>query len=256
MSKTAFKNPERIQLSLISKYEKQVLLWIAKKLPAAVHPDHLTILGLTGMIIAGAGYVLARWNLFALLLAVVGLAINWFGDSLDGTVARVRNRGRPRYGFYVDHIIDAFGILVLFSGLGFSGMMDPWIAAGLLIAYYLLSIEIYLATVSLGKFRLSFGIFGPTELRILLAIGTVSLFFRPNIPFIGNNFRLFDVGGVIGIVALICMALFSAIKNSYQLYQEESTDKKLQESEDESKTSTAANQLIHHPPEQRQFPVP
>ncbi|MCI0414640.1 CDP-alcohol phosphatidyltransferase family protein [bacterium] len=216
-----FNNPERIQLSVLSNLEKRTLLWLAQRMPRKVNSDHLTTLGFLGMLLAGITYWMAGWNNYALFLVILFLAVNWFGDSLDGTLARVRNQQRPRYGFYVDHVIDAFGILFLVAGLALSGYMSLWVAAGFLIAYYLLSNEIALATVSLGKFRLSFGLFGPTELRILLASGNIVLFFHPVIHLFGQQFKLFDVGGVIGIAALLLIVLHSAIKNTLTLYREE-----------------------------------
>ncbi len=222
MPQTAiFKSPERIHQSLTSQFEKFCIIRSAQRMPEWVNSDHLTVLGFVGMILAGVSYWLSRWNSFFLLVAIFWLAVNWFGDSLDGTLARVRKRQRPRYGFYVDHVIDAFGILCLLGGLALSGYMSAWIAAGLLIVYYLLSIEIALATVSLGKFRLSFGYLGPTELRILLSIGNVALLLRPMVHLFGNDYKLFDVGGVIAIAGLMGVVLFSAIKNTRTLYREE-----------------------------------
>lgn len=194
---------------------------MAPRMPSWIHSDHLTILGFAGMILAGLSYWASNAHPYLLLLVNVWLAANWFGDSLDGTLARVRNRQRPRYGFYVDHVIDAFGILFLLTGMALSGYMSPWVATGLLIVYYLLSIEIALATVSFGKFRLSYGSLGPTELRILLAIGNVVLLFRPEVHLLGRAFKLFDVGGVIAIAGLLVVVFISAIKNTITLYNEE-----------------------------------
>jgi phosphatidylglycerophosphate synthase len=190
-------------------------------MPSWIHSDHLTILGGLAMLMTGLSYWAASLHPYYLLTANFWLAWNWFGDSLDGSLARYRNRQRPRYGFYVDHVIDALGILCLFGGIALSGFMSAWIAAGLLIAYYLLTIEIALATVSFGKFRLSFGFFGPTELRILLAIGNIVLLFRPVVHLFGNTFKLFDVGGVVAIAAIFFVMLVSAIKNTIKLYNEE-----------------------------------
>src|SRR5271163_1502370 len=164
----AFRNATRIQESLTSGPERRALLWLAARMPSWVTSDQLTLLGFLAMLLAGASYLLARWHPVGLLLATMFLALNWFGDSLDGTLARVRNRQRPRYGFYVDHMIDSFGALFLMAGLGLSGYIDWRIAMGMLIAFLLLSVETYLASYTLGVFRLSFGKFGPTELRLLL----------------------------------------------------------------------------------------
>jgi len=221
---TTFNSPKRVQKNLLSDYEKRFLIRIAQKLPPQIHSDHLTSLGFLGMLLAGVSYWLAQWNPYALVLCVFWLVVNWFGDSLDGTLARVRNRQRPRYGFYVDHVLDAVGILFLFTGLAFSGYMNPWITLYLMAAYFLLSIEIYLATISFGEFRMSFGILGPTELRILLAMGNITLLFHPKIHLFGKEFLLMDVGGVIAIAGLLFATLHSAARNGYRLYREEALD--------------------------------
>jgi archaetidylinositol phosphate synthase len=176
---TAFKSAPRQQESLLAPIEKELLLKLARKMPMWVNSDHLTLLGFLGMVLAGVCYFYARWNPLALIGAIVCLMMNWFGDSLDGTLARVRNRQRPRYGFYVDHIADSFGAMFLIGGLGLSGYMTGTLALLLIAAYFLLSIEIYLATYTVGVFRLSFGIWGPTELRIVLAFGTLVLLKKP-----------------------------------------------------------------------------
>ena len=173
------------------------------------------------MILAGFSYWLASSHAIALMLVNIGLALNWFGDSLDGTVARLRNKQRPRYGFYVDHIIDSFGALFLLGGLSLSTYMEPHIAGGLLLVYLLFSIDLYLATFTIGTFRLSFSIFGPTELRILLMLGNIMLLIRPLVTILGHRYRLFDVGGVVGLIGLSAVLVFSVIRNTRLLYQAE-----------------------------------
>ena len=165
----------RIQESWVAWAEKRALLWLAARTPDRIGPDHLTALGFASQIGAGICYALSSRNRYALLGVIACLALNWLGDSLDGTLARVRQQQRPRYGFYVDHMVDSFGALALMGGLALSGYMHPWIAIGLLIAFLMLSIQSYLATHTLGEFRLSFWRFGPTELRILLAVGNLAL---------------------------------------------------------------------------------
>lgn len=211
----------RVQESWVAAIEKRALLWLAARTPDRIFPDHLTILGLAAQIGAGAFYALAAWNRFALIGVIGCLALNWLGDSLDGTLARVRQRLRPRYGFYVDHMVDTFGAIALMGGLALSGFMHPWIAIGLLIAFLALSIQSYLATHALGEFRLSFWRFGPTELRILLAIGNLALFWRPMVHFLGGYYRLFDVGGTIGLIGMGLMVVFFTVKNTIRLYREE-----------------------------------
>jgi phosphatidylglycerophosphate synthase len=154
-------------------------------------------------------------------LVIPLLALNWFGDSLDGTLARVRNKQRPRYGFYVDHITDAIGTAFLMGGLALSGYMSPYIGLCLLVAYLLLSIEIYLATYSIGKFQLSHWNFGPTELRILLVIGNLFLLRNPYANIAGNKYLLFDIGFLIGTIGVGLVLLQAVIAHTRQLYREE-----------------------------------
>jgi phosphatidylglycerophosphate synthase len=217
-----FKDAQRAQLSLLAPLEKRTLVWIAERLPRWVNSDHLTLLGLVSLACAGLSYWYAARDIRALHLVNLFLVTNWFGDSLDGTLARVRQRLRPRYGFYVDHVVDAFGTLFLLGGLGLSGFMSLSVAVGLIIAYYLLSIEVYLATYTIGTFHLSFWKMSPTELRILLAIGNVYLLLRPaTVKIAGNPWLLFDVGGIIGIAGMVLMLIQTVIRHTAQLYREE-----------------------------------
>src|SRR5207253_4296512 len=140
------------------------------------------------------------------------------GDSLDGTLARVRQQQRPRYGFYVDHMIDSIGAVVMMGGLALSGYMHPLIAIGLLIAFLLLSIQSYLATYTLGEFHLSFWRFGPTELRLLLVIGNLALFQWPVV--LHGHYRLFDIGGAIGLAGMALMVVYFTAQNTCRLYQQ------------------------------------
>jgi archaetidylinositol phosphate synthase len=214
-----FRNATRLQNSLTSKTEKRLLIWMAERTPIWINSDHLTLLGFVAQVMAGAGYALARWNRYWLLAVIGFLALNWLGDSLDGTLARVRQQLRPRYGFYVDHIVDSFGGLALMAGLGLSGYMHPYIAVGLLVAFLLLSIQSYLATYTLGEFQLSFWNFGPTELRILLAVGNIALLYWPMI--FHGHYRLFDVGGLVGLIGMFAMLIFFALRNTQRLYLQE-----------------------------------
>jgi archaetidylinositol phosphate synthase len=211
----------RVQESWVAGAEKRALLWLAARTPERINSDHLTALGLAAQIGAGACYALAATNSLALLVGIVCLAVNWLGDSLDGTLARVRRRLRPRYGFYVDHMVDSFGAVALMGGLALSGYMHPWIAIGLLVAFLMLSIQSYLATHALGEFRMSFWRFGPTELRILLAVGNLALFWRPVVHLAGSQYRLFDVGGAIGLAGMALMAIVFTCRNAIRLYREE-----------------------------------
>ena len=216
-----FNEARRAQLSMLAVAEKKALVWLAHRMPAWVNSDHLTLLGFVAMFLAGLSYWLARFDRRALMVVIAMLAVNWFGDSLDGTLARVRNRQRPRYGFYVDHITDALGTFFLMGGLALSGYMNPYIALGLVIAYFLLSIEVYLATYTIGTFHLSFWKFGPTELRLLLVIGNIALFYRPVVTLAGGRYLLFDIGGAIGIAGMGLMLVAASVRHTIALYRAE-----------------------------------
>jgi phosphatidylglycerophosphate synthase len=211
----------RLQQSFVAAAEKKTLLWLAERAPGWINSDHLTILGFTAQCLAGACYALSRWNRYTLVLCIVFLALNWLGDSLDGTLARVRNCQRPRYGFYVDHIADTFAAFFLIGGLALSGYIHPAIAFGLLVAFLMLSIEAYLATYTLGQFQLSYWKFGPTEIRLLLAAGNMALLQWPTVKILGTQLRLLDVGGAIGIAGMALMLIVSAIQHTAKLYGEE-----------------------------------
>ena len=221
MPTTTHARETRVHTSLLAPIEKRCLIWMAERMPPAVNSDHLTALGAVAMLLAGICYAAGGRSAVALPLAVALLAVNWFGDSLDGTLARVRKHERPRYGFYLDHVLDALGILFIFGGLAAGGYMSPAIAAGFLLAYYLLSIEIALATHTVGVFRISYWKFGPTELNIPIQLRTLSLM-RSALVTIGDvQFLLFDIGGAVGIVGLVATFIASAVSNARRLYREE-----------------------------------
>jgi archaetidylinositol phosphate synthase len=217
----AFQEAKRRQESLLAPLEKRCLIWLAEHAPAWVNSDHLTLLGLAALAGAGLSYWWARSSPAGLYAVIICLALNWLGDSLDGTLARVRNRQRPRYGFYVDHVVDAFGALFLLGGLGLSGFMSERIALGLLIAYLLLSIEVYLATYTFGTFHISFWKLSPTELRILLAAGNLALVWHPDAHVAGTGWRMFDVGGAVGIAGMGLMLIVAVARHTRALYAAE-----------------------------------
>ena len=204
--------------SILADAEKRTLVAIASRIPSRINSDHLTGLGALAMAGAGAAFWIAPYWPPALLLVILFLALNWFGDSLDGTLARVRRHERPRYGFYLDHVLDAGGILVLLTGLALSGFISPVAMLAFLVAYYLLSIEVYLATHALGRFHMSFWGLGPTELRILLGIGTLKLFWGADVTIMGCGMRMFDLGAWIGAAGLLITAIVAATKHTRELY--------------------------------------
>jgi archaetidylinositol phosphate synthase len=216
-----FQPATRVLESFLAGPERRTLRWLAARMPQSINSDHLTILGLLSMLGAGLAYWAASRFPLALLLVCVCLALNWFGDSLDGTLARFRDQQRPRYGFYVDHVVDALGALFLLGGLALSGYMHPAVAVGLLLAYNLLAMESYLATYCVGEFRLTHFMFGPTELRVLLAVGNVYVLFKPMVHIFGQTFRLFDVGGAAGIAGMAFIFLLTSFRNTAKLYRKE-----------------------------------
>lgn len=209
----------RIQESLLAGAEKRLLVRMAGALPAWVNSDHLTALGAAAMVLAGLGYAAAPLWSGALVVVVLMLALNWFGDSLDGTLARVRRHERPRYGFYVDHVLDAAGVASLTGGLVAGGFLSLLPAAAFLSVYYLLMIEIALAAHALGTFRISYWRLGPTELRILLAVGTLQLLRSPSATIGGHTVLLFDAGAMIGAAVLLFTFISSAVCNARTLYR-------------------------------------
>lgn len=216
-----FRPARRVNESLTAVLERRVLHWMAERVPRWVSSDHLTLLGLGAQIGAGAGFALAGWHRWGLLLVIACVVLNWLGDSMDGTLARVRGQQRPRYGFYVDHMVDVFGATALMGGLLFSGFVHWQVAAAMLVGFLLLTCESYLATYTLGRFELSQGIFGPTEIRLLLIAGTVALLRSPYATVFGRRWLLFDVGGAVAGACMLVMAIWLTARHTAQLYREE-----------------------------------
>ncbi len=211
----------RVNHSLTASLEKRALLWMAERAPRWLTSDQLTTLGLLAQLGAGLFYALSRYRRYALLLVIVCLVLNWLGDSLDGTLARVRQQQRPRFGFYVDHMVDVFGSIALMLGLGCSGLLHWQTAIAMLIAFLLLSSESYLATYTLSRFELSQSVFGPTEIRLLLIAGNLALLHNPYITVLGHRMLLFDLGGAIAAGSMFVMAVAVTLRHTAELYREE-----------------------------------
>jgi archaetidylinositol phosphate synthase len=216
-----FTPARRINQALTASLEKRALQWMARRSPQWLTSDQLTILGLGAQVGAGVFYALSRYNRFALLLVILCLVLNWFGDSMDGTLARVRCQQRPRFGFYVDHMVDIIGSVALMCGLGLSGFVHWQTAIALLVAFLLLASESYLATYTLSHFQLSQGIFGPTEIRILLILGNLALLRSPYSTLFGHRMLLFDLGGIIAAVCMSATLILLTVRHTTQLYREE-----------------------------------
>jgi archaetidylinositol phosphate synthase len=208
--------------SVLAEAEKRLLVWLAHRLPRRVNADHLTAIGAFGTMAAGAAFAAAAWDRRALWLVPLMLAVNWFGDSLDGTVARVRGHQRPRYGYYLDHAVDLVNATALFAGMAASGLMEPWLGLALLVGYVLLCAESFLATHAVGVFRISFSGVGPTELRILLSVGALVAIGRPIVtPFGLGPVRLFDLAGAISVLGMGVAFVVSTWRNARTLYRAE-----------------------------------
>jgi phosphatidylglycerophosphate synthase len=204
------KDAVRIQNSILSKAEKRVLIWIAKRLPRWISSDHLSWLGLFGAFIAGGGYFLSNWGKEFLWISSLGFFVNWYGDSLDGTLARVRNKQRPVYGFFLDHNIDGLTGLIICIGAGVSPFISFSVAMLILAGYYLLTIFTHINTYLKGEFKISYGGFGPTELRIVIVlINTLFIYLPtdyPPVTLFGISIKIFDLIAI--FVALVLFALY------------------------------------------------
>ena len=225
MTSATFAPAQRLNQSLTASLEKRALLWLAERAPAWLTSDQLTVMGFAAQLAAGVFYALARFDRRALWLVILGLILNWLGDSLDGTLARVRLQQRPRYGFYVDHMVDCFGGIALMAGLGCSGLVHWPVAIAMLIAFQLLAAESFLATYTLGRFQLSQGLFGPTEIRILLIAGNLRLLHDPYSTILHHRLLLFDIGGAIASVCMAATAIAVTLRHTAQLYRLEPLEK-------------------------------
>ncbi len=203
--------------SFTATFEKELLIAMAKRMPAWIGPDHLTVLGAVAMAGAGLCYRLVAVSPLAFLGVNLFLFLNWFGDSLDGTLARVREKQRPRYGFYVDHLVDAFGAIFLLGGLASSGLVAPLAALSLLIAYLLLQIHIALKAHTTRVFQIAFCGIGGTEARILLGILNLGLFAWPALlPVLTPMVWL-------AVVALVALVVADGVATGRALDREERT---------------------------------
>jgi phosphatidylglycerophosphate synthase len=211
----------RVHGSVLAAVERRVLVWLAHRMPPGVSSDHLSALSLAALAGAGLSFAAFRWTPWAALGVIVSLAANWFGDSLDGTLARVRRQERPRYGYYVDHAIDMAGSTLLVAGIACSPLMSPVAAMALLAAFLLVSAEAFLATHTVGVFRLSFLGVGPTELRIALAAGALQAARSPVLVIEGTSWRLFDAAAIAATIGLLAVFIASAVRNARTLYRAE-----------------------------------
>jgi len=210
---------QRTSQFLLSGFEKAVFPRLAAALPAWVKPDHLTILGLLASTGIAVAYLLTNRSPHWLWVASALLVVQWFGDSLDGTLARVRHAERPRYGYYLDHLTDAYSTLAIGLGLGFSPYMLLSVGLAISLAYLLLSVNVYLETHVFGEFSFSYGRLGPTEVRVLLILLNTAVFFGAALPFdlLGSGATIFDVFGIAVVLAMLALLLGRATGNLRRL---------------------------------------
>lgn len=205
---------QRVNKIALARFEQWALPRMARRLPEWMTPDTLTVLGLIAAGVIGLSYYLTHYSLGWLWLASLGFVVHWWGDSLDGTLARVRDIRRERYGFYVDHQSDAVSTFVIFLGLGFSPLMELSIALFLVVAYFLMMILVNLVTIARDVFKISFAGFGPTESRVAMIVANTVVFFldNPLVTVAGYEFRLFSLIGIVGTVILVGTYVVTSLK--------------------------------------------
>jgi len=213
------KKAQRVINTLTSGWEKKNLPRWADALPSWINPDHLTVLGILSALVIGAGYILCRYSHWWLLLTNFGLFVHWYADSLDGTLARIRHKERERYGYFVDHMSDAWTTVVLCTSLGFSTMMQLDVALFIAIGYLLMNVYVHVRAYTHRDFILSYGRFGPTEVRIVIGLlNFVLIFWNPIIYQQGSNTRtMLDAAGFIAACIFVIIFMTVGIRDAITL---------------------------------------
>lgn len=214
------RSAERVSNSFLRGAEKRFLSLLVRILPVEVTPDHLTTIGISGAVMIFLGYVLCNYNTGFLWLASLGFLVNWFGDSLDGSIARYRKIERPIYGFFIDHNVDSMTIFLVGAGLGFSPYMRMDVALFLITAYFMLAISTYINAYLQCIFKLSYGKFGPTEARTLAVIGNSLLYFikvNPHVNILGISLSYADIAGIAAGTVMILMFLITFFRDKKKL---------------------------------------
>lgn len=210
--KPAMEPVERLQGNILARGERRLLNWLCARLPAFATPDKMTALGFLGAILIGGGYVMSAYDRDWLWLSVAAYFINWFGDSLDGSLARFRKIERPDYGYFLDHSVDCLAIIFIVGGIGMSPYIEFEIAAIPLLGYLLLAIHTFISAKVLGEFQLAHAGAGPTELRIMLIVLTIAMWALGPIPVGFQNFTIFDAFAF--VIGLILIGLY--VKSTWQ----------------------------------------
>lgn len=201
------KQAARIQTSILSASEKKILVWLAERMPSWVTSDMLTFVGFLGALVMATGYALSNLNIHWLWLACLGLFINWFGDSLDGSLARVRNTQRKTYGFFIDHNVDVINETIMFIGVGCGPLVNMSFAMLALVGYFMLSIYVYIDCHLKGEMRLTYGGLGPTEFRIILALINIIFMYVPWLRLWKKDVVLFHNNFSVGLFDYITVAI-------------------------------------------------
>jgi len=219
--KIQYKRDEQnaINTGLTAHAEEKAKEWICPRIPQWVNSDMLTVLGFLSSFIIAAGFVLGFANRWYLILVVVGLILNWFGDSFDGSWARYRHKTRPNYGYYIDHITDGLTVTVLGLGLGLSGFIRVEIALAFIIMYLMLMMHVELVTYVENEFKYSFGLFGPTEFRIIGILLAVVMFFLPVKYFDIWEYTLtqYDLFATFAVVVMFIILISSIVSKGVEL---------------------------------------
>ncbi|MCD6206220.1 MAG: CDP-alcohol phosphatidyltransferase family protein [Candidatus Marinimicrobia bacterium] len=218
-----FRPHVRINDTVLGALERRSLQWFAKRMPAWVSPDILTGLGLLATIIIFCGYWLSNFHPGFLWLASFGFLLNWFGDSLDGNLARFRHIERPKFGFYIDHTTDAIGQVFIILGLGMSPYITFNVALLVLVAYLLLSVHVYIRTYVMGVFRISYYKMGPTEVRAILILFNILMFFfgAPKVRLLAKYFTLYDLLTIIAAGIMFILFLGYSLKGALDISKSE-----------------------------------
>ena len=239
---------KRVNDILLGPLERPALQWLAAHMPAWVNPDILTIIGVVGTLVTFSGYWLTHIHPAFLWVASLGFLINWFGDSLDGTLARYRKIERPRYGFYVDHLVDAVNEVMIFLGIGLSPYLRFDIACLALVGYLLLSILVFVRMCVFGVFQISFGRLGPTEIRVIAILANTWVFFfgNPRIQFRFGSFTVYDLIGIVVTLILFSIFIVTMTTQALQLSKMDALARKIPPSSDSPVQSTIKEEKITH----------
>ncbi len=246
MDEKKLKEHQRINDILLGPLERPALAWLARKMPSWVMPDTLTGIGVFASLLIFVSYWLTTYNKNFLWLASLGFILNWFGDSLDGTLARYRKIERPRYGFFIDHTIDAVSEMLIFIGIGLSPYVDLTVALFGLIAYFNIAILVYLIMISRGYFQISLWKIGPTEFRVLAILANVVVYFigNPSFNTMFGAVSLYNAVVVFLIVLLVVFFIYEAIHTGGQLAREDDYSRQRREEKEQAKLEKRAQKLM------------